>query len=141
MAGRVEGWLITQSVLCDEMEETNLHAVWDCVEAKKVWKHFVPPHLEHKFHSLPLKEWVLWNLSSVMLHNVFEEWRNRFAVICWPIWRWRNEVIFNESCLNEHSRMEVINQSLEKTNRAHNNLNVRRGTLAATQRGQLNGAN
>lgn len=67
--------------LCQEIEETNLHVVRDCIEAKRIWAHLIPLDIFQKFFPLPLKEWVTWNLSSVTLHNRVCSWKVKFAVI------------------------------------------------------------
>lgn len=108
---------------CQEQEETNLHVIQDCIEAKKVWPHFISLDLQQKFYLLPPQEWVLWNLSSGKLHRLSREWRIRFAVTCWWVWMGRNEAIFNGSCLGEHLKVDHINKSVEETCRRNDSGN------------------
>lgn len=67
---------------CAGDEEINLHAIRDCVKAKKVWSHFIPPNLIQKIYSLPLKDRVPWKISSERMHNFNSSWKVKIFVIC-----------------------------------------------------------
>lgn len=52
------------SMVCNSRWEDSLQAPRDCSAANKVWAQLVPPRFLQKFYSLPLKEWIYWNLSK-----------------------------------------------------------------------------
>lgn len=105
--------MLTESLdceICHEQEETNLHAIRDCNEARKVWSQFIPPNLQQQFYLLPFQYWVLWNLSSGRLHKLSHEYKIRFAIVCQWVQKWRNEATFNEACMGEHLKAEHIKE-------------------------------
>lgn len=66
--------------VCDEEEETVLHAMRDCGAARRIWMLLVPVEYQQKFFSLCLRDWLAWNLSSRHLSLKIEAWGRRFTI-------------------------------------------------------------
>lgn len=98
--------------LCHEEKKSNLHALRDCPEARKIWNCFVPPKSFREFLSLRLQEWLLWNFSTKRMRDFSEWWSTQFAVICWWIWRWRNELVFNGEEFDVARKTDHINATI-----------------------------
>lgn len=67
--------------------ETTLLVVRDCSHASDVWQYLIPSHLMHKFFSLALYEWVVWNLDGLEMRGFHKEWGGggrgaRMAICC-----------------------------------------------------------
>lgn len=114
--------------LCQEQEETNLHLVRDCQESKKIWNFFVPPQLQPKFYSLPLRDWILWNITSIRSGVLSRKWKMKLPIVCWNIWKWRNALIFNNVQLQEQFKLESICCRVEEIVEAFEKLKCTRGS-------------
>lgn len=90
--------------LCGAMEETCLHAIRDCPEAKQVWLLFVETSLQQNFFLMSLEDWLLWNTSKAR----GREWQSKFALVCWWNWKWRNDVVHNEMWMEIQMKVEFL---------------------------------
>lgn len=82
--------------LCGDDAETVIHVLRDCSQAKQVWASFVPNQYRVSFFSLPLMEWISYNLIEHEIGRRIPNWRRRFVITCWFLWRWRNDRLFND---------------------------------------------
>ncbi|CAI9108693.1 OLC1v1008360C1 [Oldenlandia corymbosa var. corymbosa] len=97
---------------CGALEETALHAVRDCPEAKQVCCKFVTPHLHSVFFGWDHRMWVTGNLQNSL--HITGEWALLFGVVAWKLWRWRNLLIFeNEVFLLPYKVGEVVKKMRE----------------------------
>lgn len=97
--------------VCEEEDETTLHAVRDSESARRIWSLLVPLDSQQKFFNLGLQDWVVWNLSNMRLSIQIEDWGRRFAIARWWIWRWRNEAVFHTMQLTDAAKVQHIIQS------------------------------
>ncbi|XP_054801608.1 uncharacterized protein LOC129305663 [Prosopis cineraria] len=78
---------------CPEEFEDTLHVMRQCPEAKEVWMKLLRPSQRRAFFTTDLREWCKMNLKIQVTVNNFK-WCDLFAVLCWAIWKRRNERVF-----------------------------------------------
>lgn len=88
---------------CQDPKEDTLHVLRDCKFAKEVCVTLCPLHKIRNFFSLGLKDWLLSNLRCREVSKEEIGWAEKFAVVCWFLWRWRNGSTFRgeKSCLTK----------------------------------------
>lgn len=70
-----------------------------------IWQRVLPRTGWNCFFSLPVERWVLWDLENEGRFDVLGGQRDKaFGIICWFIWKNRNETIFT----NNHRPVEEI---------------------------------
>eukprot|EP00253_Pinus_taeda_P006246 PITA_06246 len=84
------GWIgPSRCALCFADGETNLHTFFQCHASKQIWYdlslHLVFPHL--CFSSVQ-EGFFWWSKQTVSRRSIF-------IPVCWSIWLWRNDSIFN----------------------------------------------
>lgn len=84
---------VASCAACECILETNLHAIRDCVEAKKVWLLLLPDDRKASFFEEEKWQWLLNNLKWDP-DGCGLRWSLVFGVACWKIWKWRNCKIF-----------------------------------------------
>lgn len=99
---------------CADQMETPLHAVRDCSEARAVWSYLIPPQLEQTFFSLPLQQWIEWNVVGKRMSQYLTTWPKRMATCSWLIWKWRNDWVFRDSIIPLESKLMKICSQLEE---------------------------
>ncbi|KAF7827642.1 reverse transcriptase [Senna tora] len=88
---RIASWSSSSPLClwCDCCRETNIHAIRDYSRVAHIWKAFLNPKVRAIFFSLPIKEWVKWNLhNNVNFCNI--PWSILFSTACGLFWYWRN---------------------------------------------------
>lgn len=82
---------------CEQMCETNLHAIRDCEYSHKIWKRIVKNKNWGTFFGIKdAKEWVDWNLSPKVADDQMEnDWDLHFREATKRIWFWRNHTLHN----------------------------------------------
>ncbi|XP_074301475.1 uncharacterized protein LOC141632870 [Silene latifolia] len=96
---------------CGDLEETSLHLLRDCSEARKVWSLFSVPKSQRFFEGFSVREWAIDNLSCGKTAE-FESWPSMFAVIVWWIWKWRNCRVFGRSEDIAHNMFSFLMQKV-----------------------------
>lgn len=91
---------------CQNPNETSLHIVRDCHEARRIWLQLLPSNKQPNFFSLDLKHWILTNIAN--LGEAFI-----FAMTCWWLWRWRNERSFSPDKQYRVGKTRFILQQVE----------------------------
>lgn len=81
--------------LCSELKENTLHILCNCPTASLVWRKLGVNTQDFRWN-LPLADWILANIATT-LGNLGEEWAQLFGVMCWWLWRWRNERTFRST--------------------------------------------
>lgn len=102
-----------------EVLESRLHAVRECLFLITIWQSVVPKHAQSAFFSLPLDDWLLWNLMSLRRWRSEEfEWQSFFSMLCWLLWKNRNLYVFanNNNSVQELAYTSIIQErSYEKS--------------------------
>ncbi|KAK9111781.1 hypothetical protein Scep_019300 [Stephania cephalantha] len=75
---------------CEDEPESVLHVLRDCNLARSIWDRWLWNMDSRKFFKAELREWLAVNLASKDTY-----WRVLFGVVCWYLWYWRNEAVFN----------------------------------------------
>lgn len=99
---------------CVGCTETVLHSIRDCSDVVEVWSLLLPSHMLSKFFSLPLREWVQWNLEGKDMLRIHKDWPMRMAICCSWLWKWRNERIFKVSVLLTELKLEQLWRSFDE---------------------------
>ncbi|KAH9673795.1 reverse transcriptase domain-containing protein [Citrus sinensis] len=88
---------------CGQEKKDVIHALRDCVVAKRIWNHLVLGMFKQSFFSLDLRDWLCFNLGKAGINKVVDEWACLFGVAVWKIWFWRNQFIFihNAPCCTQ----------------------------------------
>ncbi|KAK8590276.1 hypothetical protein V6N12_024652 [Hibiscus sabdariffa] len=72
-----------------------MHMLRDYSVPRLLWRQLLPTALEQSFFSMNLQAWLSCNLSSTLLHPVWNlPWNLLFASFVWQIWKNRNDVTF-----------------------------------------------
>ncbi|PPD77794.1 hypothetical protein GOBAR_DD25275 [Gossypium barbadense] len=62
--------------------ESILHILRDCLFARGLWNSIVPNRTKDRFFSLPLQEWVLWNLLTAGRFDIGNDtWISSFPLL------------------------------------------------------------
>lgn len=81
-------------IICGFHTEDNLDLFRDCPFACATWTRFIPlsTALNYQlfFFSLGWEKWLLFNMNSIFGKG----WINKFAIIIWHIWCYRNHCVF-----------------------------------------------
>lgn len=84
-------------VIYDGEEESPLHLFRDCRSTNGVWHHLIPPQLTSTFYVCSLNQWIEMNMFVKGYKWEGLEWRALFVLVCWWLWKFRNDRIFNEA--------------------------------------------
>ncbi|XP_061358638.1 uncharacterized protein LOC133302833 [Gastrolobium bilobum] len=91
--------------ICQGAVEDCTHLFRDCCWSRQIWQICFSWVDISAFWSGEFQYWIERNLNRKK-HN--KEWRRLFGVICWLIWKERNNMIFNDVW---KSPMELVNQA------------------------------
>lgn len=77
---------------CTREVEDTLHVMQQCPEAREVWMKLIRPSQRQVFFAVDLREWCKMNLRIQVEDNT-SKCCDMFAVLCWAIWKHRNESV------------------------------------------------
>ena len=87
--------------LCHMQEESIIHALRDCLVARKFWLSIGVPQALGDFLNLDLLEWLRVNcLCSNHIHANGFPWCSQFPFAVWSLWKHRNMIVFDNSLPN-----------------------------------------
>lgn len=115
-------------------EDTN-HTIRGCPEARDIWKKLVCNKEYQRLESMSLNEWFDTNTGGKVNTSFGKNWPEVFAITTWWIWRWRNDLVFNNEKREINDKIKWITMQVEETRRAFSNNNsvVRKGTIIQTR--------
>ncbi|KAK8597031.1 hypothetical protein V6N13_001657 [Hibiscus sabdariffa] len=92
-------WLLWVPALCVKVwDETVDHVLRECLLAKAIWRVVVQPGRLEEFLTLPYTTWLEDNLRvSFDFAREGENWKERFDVFCWILWKHKCSRIFDNS--------------------------------------------
>ncbi|CAI0456412.1 unnamed protein product [Linum tenue] len=109
--------------ICRDKEETTEHILRSCERAKVIWEKF-RNMLTARNMNLPFQDWLLDNLCN-------EENGVNFGVICWNLWKQRNEEVMEGKqfqaqglCCRINAWINIIKEA-QKWNQNVNNITER----------------
>lgn len=82
---------------CTEKKEDIDHILRRCPNAEEVWNRVVPGITNSSWWDIPFTEWMSTNLRKGEPTGNIRNWAEAFAIVCWWIWRWRNDEVFNDN--------------------------------------------
>lgn len=77
---------------CNGIVEDVGHILRWCPNAEDVWRRVAPSEYASSGWSKPLTDWLGENVRSARKSL----WSEKFMVVAWWLWRWRNEEVFKE---------------------------------------------
>ncbi|KAL4353175.1 hypothetical protein GQ457_06G017320 [Hibiscus cannabinus] len=83
--------------ICGGAREDMEHVLRSCAMAKGLWLRLIPSASRVSFFSLTFKEWFCTNLFEGSFVSNDDEWSNRFAIMCWLLWKRRCRLLFEEN--------------------------------------------
>ncbi|CAL1356848.1 unnamed protein product [Linum trigynum] len=89
--------------ICSDAIETNIHCLRDCPAAKKIWERLVPGQKHQTFFTSEHTDWFYRNIKETEGEGGQGNWPSLFALVCWFIWKYRNDFIFRGKRLVESS--------------------------------------
>ena len=100
--------------ICQEAEESILHALRDCPWAKAVWNHLGRVEVDQEFWRSELLVWLSRNGNHRSTSATMNPpWKTLFSFAVWNIWKSRNNFIFQRKRLNQQLHVEILNQMFE----------------------------
>lgn len=82
---------------CGAVQDSVIHVLRDCKLAAAVWMLHGNVTVDHSFFVMELEDWLLVNLKrQSWMGSSGEEATIKFAVICWLLWKQRNEFVFQQ---------------------------------------------
>lgn len=75
--------------VCNSAEETIIHCFWDCIFARRCWSR--PDLTMLSGHFPTFLDWL-----DSLFQQFEDEKRAYFVMICWSIWKSRNEGVWNQ---------------------------------------------
>lgn len=92
---------------CVQQPESILHVLRDCECVLQLWEKLVNPDEWHKFASLGLMEWLLFNFTAPNIGIGDSNWPILFGTMLYMLWIDRNHFVFSE-------RSAMLDQFLPK---------------------------
>lgn len=78
---------------CGE-EETSLHILRDCPNARRIWNAFPSQIFQQAYGDTTIQKRVATNMSKEFTDEITMCWPSTFTVTIWWLWRWRNQHCF-----------------------------------------------
>ncbi|WCJ29423.1 LINE-1 retrotransposable element ORF2 protein [Euphorbia peplus] len=109
--------------------ESTLHLLRDCPQTQVLWRRFVPQSQWSLFFNVDFHVWMVGNLTLQLKWKEFA-WPTVFSMICWWLWKWRNNLIFNGGNNGAFDQVQFISNRLEEFVKATVNVgNIGGGSL------------
>ncbi|XP_074305989.1 uncharacterized protein LOC141641217 [Silene latifolia] len=102
---------------CFEEDESTDHHLRRCPYSRELWDLLGECVVSPSFFTLPFKTWISKNASDG-IPLASHDWSMKFAITCWWIWRWRNNVTFGRSDDNPLEPIRFLRQQFEITRKA-----------------------
>ncbi|KAJ1401617.1 Ribonuclease H-like superfamily [Sesbania bispinosa] len=83
-----------------------------------LFEQIVSPSISHEFFSLPIRDWLLFNLRQSSRFSATEEWKLWFGVSLAQIWFERNKVIFKEETNSVDVAWRIIQHNVNEIKEA-----------------------
>ena len=100
--------------LCEEGDETVMHALRDCSWVSQIWRQLGVPFSNQDFWRLDVQDWLvhngLWKPNGAVGTL---PWKVVFPFALWNIWKSRNCFVFRGKNPNPNLAEEIVNQGME----------------------------
>ncbi|KAK9003995.1 hypothetical protein V6N11_001813 [Hibiscus sabdariffa] len=94
---------------CNCPLETVMHVLRDCSIPQHLWWQLLPIGLEQPFFSLNLQAWLSCNLTSTLLHLVWNlPWNLLFTSFVCHTWKRKNDITFGNMPLSDETLLTVV---------------------------------
>lgn len=95
--------------ICESADESQLHAIRDCVGVKSVWMEILPRSLQTNFfHHSNIADWLVENLCCKSRLGNWANWSLTFGIAVWRLWLERNNRVFNSINRQSHEVMALV---------------------------------
>ncbi|XP_074298539.1 uncharacterized protein LOC141629436 [Silene latifolia] len=102
---------------CEGDEETTEHLLRSCPVSKQIWNLIGIDSSNIYFFNSPFSEWLTRCASNDVSTNE-ANWPMMFAITCWWIWRWRNNVVFGRENKNPTEPRQFLTHQFEMSKKA-----------------------
>lgn len=93
---------------CGLHKESTIHVLLDYPYTTVVWMQILHLNMQKNFHSLPLVDWLYFNLCRHQQKVENMPWPFLFGITSWQLWKWCNTSIFERCKLSTASKLSVI---------------------------------
>ncbi|VFQ61858.1 unnamed protein product [Cuscuta campestris] len=114
-------------------DETTSHIFKTCPKARQIWNFIDNGGMGCNGDHTEMRRWVGDNLRRKRGSHDNNNWAATFAVTCWWIWRWRNNVAFGGDDLDTQYKVAWIKGSIAEIERAFDKNQVSTPSLMNTR--------
>ncbi|XP_074318679.1 uncharacterized protein LOC141655501 [Silene latifolia] len=102
---------------CNEEDETIEHLLRNCPVSTDIWNLLGDGASSNEFYTDQFHHWVAKNASNGSSISS-STWSMKFAITCWWLWRWRNNLVFGRASENPIDPLGFLNQQFETSLKA-----------------------
>ncbi|XP_074289408.1 uncharacterized protein LOC141614562 [Silene latifolia] len=108
---------------CNEFEETTDHLLRACPYSKRIWDAVGINSMCSDFYAPSFLDWLTKNASNEVTTSELD-WPILFALTCWWILKWRNNIVFGRDNENPTLPGSFLYQQLEWSKKAFDKFNI-----------------
>ncbi|XP_075508178.1 uncharacterized protein LOC142545090 [Primulina tabacum] len=111
-------------VMCqNDMEDVD-HIFRKCEKAREIWRCFMSTNAFQNILKLSFDEWFRANLGQERQNMDTRNWNVLFAITLWWLWKWRNDLVFNNKRLDVHLKVKQLKNQLNEIKSAFSSSRV-----------------
>ena len=103
------------------------HAFRKCKRAAVLWKKVAEVEGLKINQNMSFSAWLNRNLSSSKVVQYDGVWKDYFTSCIWWLWRWRNELVFNQTEPHIEAKFEIIQRQYHEIKSAFSNQSLMNG--------------
>ena len=81
-----------------------------CPKVAPLWAQLANQEGWRRSHHLPFREWLVWNLTLINPLDANKDWKNQLAICLWWIWRWKNELTFQNKKIGVQAKVAWVHK-------------------------------
>ena len=103
------------------------HIFKSCPKVAPLWAQLANQEGWRRSHHLPFREWLVWNLTLINPLDANKDRKNQFAICLWWIWRWKNELTFQNKKIGVQAKVAWVHKYFEEVNSTYSNQSIMHG--------------
>ncbi|XP_074291074.1 uncharacterized protein LOC141617835 [Silene latifolia] len=108
---------------CEEDEETTDHLLRHCEISRQVWSLLGIDSSNPTFYNSSFPEWITKCASNGVATSE-PNWPIFFAITCWWLWKWRNNIVFGREAENPTNPKVFLHQQFDATKKAFDRFDI-----------------